>query len=200
MDSNKNQEQSLSQIIVVAVLVSLLAFAALILIGRSLLSRFTFQNKILDGKTRAEKQLVENKTAVEALKNQYSDLGDKRKLIANALPKSIDFPELTVMLENIARVSNVKLQSVADAAATTTEPTDGVTSSDNPQPFAFTITVETSYENLKLLLKNLESSARPMRVTAITVGNNSTGLNVQLSITTYYQVSDPLKIERKEVE
>jgi Tfp pilus assembly protein PilO len=184
--TTKVQPATLANIVIVSILVSFVAVVIMFIVGRVFIQQIVLKNKIITAKAKAEKQLDTNIKAVNDLATQYHDLGGKQIIIADALPDKPDFPALSSLMENIAKASKIRLQSVSSIALGSTTPTDVITT-DGVQSFPFSISVSGNYSSIKTLLINLEASAQPMKVTNITVGGTSDSLSVQLSITTYYR-------------
>jgi len=189
-----NEPVNLTNIVIIAIVVSTISLIVLFIVGRIFIGQIILKNKIISADAKAEQQLKNNIGAINSLSDEYNGLGAaKKKIIADALPAKPDFPALSSLMENLAKASNIKLQSVSAAATIAGAPiTTTAPSVAGTQSFAFTIAVQGSYASIKTLLGNLESSAQPMRVSNITVGGSTDVLSVQLAITTYYQSTSDL--------
>ncbi len=198
--------------LIIAVLVGFVAIVATLLIGRIFVTQALLNNKIITKKSAADTQLLQNIENVKTLASSYASLGAAQQIITNGLPAQSDFPALNGLMENIAKVSGVKLTSVdtALAAASASSGTTTTTSTaaapaaaggpDRPKEFAFVVDINGDYPKIINFITNLEKSARPMRITNISVDNATGGLDVKLSITTYYQPATALQEKTEEVK
>ncbi len=189
-------------VVILAIVVSFVAVVALVLGGRGLINQITLKNRIIGKKIIAQQQLDKNIKAVKKLASQYDDLGQVKVTLADALPSTSDFPSLSGLMENIAKVSGISLKSVSSTVSSAA-PVSGVATSVSDtglKVFNFNIEVSGSYGSLLVLFKNLELSARPMRITLVGVDGNSQGLDVKLAITTYFQAPASLTTKTEVVK
>jgi Tfp pilus assembly protein PilO len=198
--TKKKSDEAVAPIILITVLVAVVALVITGLIGNAMVHKFQTNLKVIDKKSTAEKQLKANLDALHSLSSQYDQLGDAKKVISDGLPNKPDFPALSSLMENIAKQSGIGLVSVAtdDGASTGAAPAN--TSVGSAQQLNFQIEVQGSYGALLKLMQNIEVSARPMRVTNITVDGASEKLSVKLAISTYYQPASTLELKKETVQ
>lgn len=197
MASSSKPKLSTNTLIAAAALVSLLALVALFLVGRTLVSKAILNGKVISGKLKAEHQLDSNLAALPTLASNYQDLGNLQGVIETSIPTTPDFPALAATLESIAGQSGVELDSVSPgsttattAAAPTTTPSTSLTatggSTTSAQPYPINIAVKGSYQNVLKLLSDLQLSARPFNVTAVTTSGTTAEVTATISATAYY--------------
>ncbi|MBW3538210.1 type 4a pilus biogenesis protein PilO [Candidatus Parcubacteria bacterium] len=204
--AKKQSNLSNNHFILVMVLVSLVTVVLSVVIGRSLVSGILLNNKVIAKKVTADNQLKDNLAAVEQLRQEYDQLGGRRRLILESLPVKRDVPGLASTLELIAGTSGLKLKSITPVeAAADTAPAppaaDGnaaapapaaSTGEDQPTPYQVALSVEGNYTSLVNFLRNLELSARPVRVTALTATGNSASMSADLQLSSYWQAEADL--------
>jgi hypothetical protein len=186
-------------------LVTLLVVGATALIGKSLVATIIRDTKVIQKKSAAEAQLKENILAAPQLISEYEQLGSKKVLLEDALPESIDFPSLIVTVENMSKIAGMKLKTVTSSVVATTGASGVPVAQDGsvapvPQTYNFGISFTGSYDGLNRLLKEIEVSARPMRVLDIQLtggGNSLTGL---IDVETYYQDKAQLPFSKETVK
>jgi hypothetical protein len=114
-----------------------------------------------------------------------------------------------VELENVANDSGVTLKSVApdtsssagDTATTSGSSSTGdATQAPSPQNYAFTISVIGTYPSLMRVFSDLEASARPMRVTGLSIAGSGSSLTAQISVTTYFMDKAVLPIGTESIK
>ena len=86
------------------------------------------------------------------------------------------------------------------AAAGSSDASSGGIAAPTPQTYNFTLDLNGTYPNVLRMLSDLETSARPMRVTSMTLGGVTGALNVQLGVTTYYMDKAQLPIGTETVK
>ncbi|HSH31162.1 MAG TPA: hypothetical protein VK963_00665 [Candidatus Saccharimonadales bacterium] len=212
--AKKQSDLSTNNFIMIMVAVSLVAVVLSVIVGRVLVSQILLNNKVISKKVQADNQLKRNIAAVQQLSLEYQQLGSRRGLILNSLPIKADVPGLTSALELIAGTSGLKLKSITPATATAaatpapaeaaaTPATDTASSATPaadavagptvaPVPYQVSVNVEGNYVSLVKFLRNLELSARPLRVTAVKVGGTSATMTAELELTSYWQAEADL--------
>ncbi|HEX3082144.1 MAG TPA: hypothetical protein VHQ86_02735 [Candidatus Saccharimonadia bacterium] len=189
---------SSNNLIIVVLLITLLVVGVAVFAGKSLVTTIARNTTVVSKKSAADKQLQSDVTAAPKLVDAYNGLGDKSRTIADALPNTADFPSIIVTLENMTNLSGLTLKSVtpglvqsADDESADTAGSAGQTASINiipsPKTYKFQLEVTGNYEGLKKFLKEIETSARPMRVNGIHLAGGGSSLSGQLDVETYYQ-------------
>ncbi|HUC20261.1 MAG TPA: hypothetical protein VMR98_02070 [Candidatus Polarisedimenticolaceae bacterium] len=186
-------------------------FIALVVVGSVLivlaagyfsfhLIKENFRNgQVIAGKLTAKSDLKQKLDDANTLVDNYNALSPQnQQLVDSALPISPDFPQIISLIESAANVSGVNVKAVsaeqaanlanADASnGAPTVPNQKAPPGNTPQPFAFSATIEGPYDRITQFFKNLELSARPMKVTAFELKGNSGSLVGTLTVQTYYQ-------------
>jgi hypothetical protein len=128
--------------------------------------------------------------------------GDNAKIILDALPSSYDFPALISSIEKIANQDHLPLQGVGGSDQVSAVPTDTTATSakSQPQPVAFSVSVQTDFHTVQILINDLERSIRPMDITTLSLNGGGTSVNANMQVNTYYQTPISLKITQKEIE
>jgi Tfp pilus assembly protein PilO len=152
--------------------------------GYSLVKNIVHTKHILDKKTVAKKTLDQNVVAARTLVSEYDAATANKNLLSNALPVEADFPAFANAVEMIAGVSSVKLSGIGTGLSGSGAPS-AETASVVPMPIKLSFT--SSYANLSRFLTGLESSARPIHISGITMSGTNQNLSVSLDATTYYQ-------------
>lgn len=117
-------------VVAVAVAASVVMFS--LVTAKSLLSKRSYQSRVVAAREKARDQLKDNLDAVGALQTSYEDFasrpenilggssagtgprdGDNPKLALDALPSKYDFPALTASLEKIMDERNYVIQSIS---------------------------------------------------------------------------------------
>jgi Tfp pilus assembly protein PilO len=203
------QKLSSNNFIIVMLLITLLTLGISGIVVKMLFSSITRDMKVVSAKSKADKQLKENLKAAPLLVDDFNALGEEKTLLENALPTSIDFPSLMVTIENMTTVSGLKLKSIEptlvtvdDAAAAGGTAAASTANSEAPQPqtYAFSIATDGTYESLQKFLQDVETSARPMRVTAVQMNGSSKSLSAQIDLETYYQDKAQLPLGKETIK
>jgi Tfp pilus assembly protein PilO len=193
--TEKKAEISTNNLIAITALVSLIVIILTVVIGRNLFNQLTLNNRVLDKKNAASKQVKENLEAIPELTRNYENLGARGKLISNSLPSRPDYPALISALEIMAGTSGVRLMSMTEVASPnanlameSAQPGDtGTPSSTEPTPMQVNLESGGNYTNLLSFFKTMELSSRPMRMTSLQLKGTTTALRASAAFTTYYQ-------------
>jgi hypothetical protein len=196
-------KMSNNNLMIIMMLITFLVLGASVLVGKSLVTGILYESKVLKAKNTADKNVKEDVKTAPNLMSAYSALGTQSSLITDALPNTSDYPGLLIILENMTNDAGVKLKSVtpllASATAVVTTPTAGATTgtgaasgtdatqAPTPQPYDFTVQVDGRYDTVLKMLDHLQKSARPMRMTSMTLSGSGGALSAQMDVETYYQ-------------
>jgi hypothetical protein len=210
-----------NNLIVVLVIVTILVVGVTGLLGKMLVSTIIRDQKVVSAKIKADDQLKENLENAPKLVESYRSLGPLARVLEDALPTTRDFPSVLVTMENIGINSGVKLKAVSPAlvasngggaeasnTATGTTQTSGTveptTSSSatapTPQNFMFTTTFDGTYPSLLSFMRNLELSARPMRVVNMQLTGTGSALSGSVDVQTFYQTKAELPFSTEVIE
>lgn len=187
---------STSRLIIGAVAVSAVCVVVAFIVGRALIGNLVLNAKVINKKSAANKQISTNYDNLKAMQTDYDALGATRDVINNSLPTKPDLPALWAMLENIGTTSGVSTTTVGSPVTA-----DQVAApARSPQAVEVNVAVAGSYASIQNYLKNLELSARPFRVTSITMSGTTSNAQATVTMTTYYQGPANLKVGSEVVQ
>ena len=218
--ASKVDQKKLSgnNLLIVLALVTLLVVGITALAAKAMIADIFLNNKVLTAKNTADGNLKTDLDAAPKLVDAYHALGSQAGVLADALPVTSDFPALIVEMENITNDSGVFLKTVGPdtlgglsggvtpaLSTPTAGSASGSTAKDDlaappAQPYNFTLDLDGNYANLLKLLNDLETSARPMRVTSLQMTGGATDLHTSLTVTTYYMDKAKLPIGTETVK
>jgi Tfp pilus assembly protein PilO len=200
------QKLSGGNFMIVMLLITFLVVGVSAIAAKTLFASIRRDMKVVSAKNTADKQMKENLKAAPLLVDDFNALGEKKTLLDNALPTTVDFPSLMVVSENMTAIAGLKLKSiepmlaaVPDAAATTVSKTNG-SEAPKPQTYAFTLTVDGTYDSLQRFLAEVEVSARPMRVVGVQMNGSSKSMSAQIDLETYYQGKATLPLGKETIK
>jgi len=185
--SNDKHAETTNATVTVAVLIAGVSVIIGIVAAKNMISSINFNARVLTAKTKAKKQLDANLAAIPQLLDNYNALGDRKQLINDALPIEPDFPQIVSLMERLSVTSGVKMKSIDPTGTASATTVVGAPGGEAPVPVPFSIAVDTNYGNLLQLLKNIELSARPIKVTTISVGGTPNAMSVSLELSSFYQ-------------
>lgn len=151
------------------------------------------QNIILDSKVIAKKldakQKVEKKyDNAQELTRAYADLGSTRiNLIDHALPSNEDFAEIVSMMENASIASGVNLKALTPPDKNVQTATSAQANSSGANSYIFQATLQGEYTKVMTLVKNLEKSARVLKLQTMQLQGTTSDLKVDITIETYWR-------------
>lgn len=145
-------------------------------------------------KLKAELQTLES--ADDLLKNQ----GDKTNsaVVLDALPSKYDFPAVATSFAALAEKTGVKLDSFSGddvsktAAASMADP--------KPVEIPFKISVSGNYQNVVKFIDSLEKSIRPIIVQSFNLSGDAKELELEASLSTYYQPAVDLNVKKRTIQ
>ena len=210
-----------SSMMVVATVAAIITVFCLVS-AKALLAEAKFQSHVISAQKAAAKQIQANVQVAQNLSTQYNQVfegtsplnliggqndsnpdvvppnGDNGRIVLDALPTTYDFPALLTSLSNLLSKDGVGTPSIGgtdDSSTANNQP------STNPQvtEIDFTIAGNTSYQSAQTLIKDLERSIRPFKVTKMTMSGSESSLSVAMNVTTYYQPAKTLNLTTKEV-
>lgn len=144
--------------------------------GSASVSDAQSQNEAAKAKLESQKKVVNAIAKIDE---------DQRKLIAYALPDEADTPGLAIQINSLVSQSGLKMTSIDMTAAS------GDSDSLSGQSLAalnVVIAVEgITYENLKVILSNIEKNLRPLDVRTLNFSPSTGGTtSITLEMKTYY--------------
>lgn len=187
--------------------------------GKALVSQMAYQNKVIDAKKTALKNLRDDLEARDSLQQSYNSFiaqnpnvlggdanttGDKNgnnaQIILDALPSRYDFPALTTSLEKMINGQSLKIMSINGTDEEATQAANAT--SPNPEPVAmpFQIQVNGSYDSVKSLTNEMLNSIRPFQIQTLELSGDNSNLIARIAAQTYYQPEKNLNITTKVVK
>lgn len=186
--------------------------------GRALLSQMSYQNRVIDAKKDALKQIEIDLKAVDSLKNSYRTFvladpnvlggnsagqgpqdGDNAKIVLDALPSRYDFPALTTSLEALIISQNLKILGISGTDQEASQ--GGLQTSGDPVPIdmPFQVQVSGSYQSIQGITDLLLRSIRPFQIQSMEFSGSETSMIADIEALTFYQPEKTLNIEEKVV-
>lgn len=221
--TQKQKEMSTNNYIAIMVAVGFIIVVTSAYFGYMLLKE-NFRNSIvIGGKIKAQSDMDKKLENADLVISNYNSLTEQeRRLIMSALPSTDDFPQIISLVEAAAKDSNISVKTMTalgsdDGTGTGAAPLSATTGSavptaagtattgapvddGKPKTFLYTAEVEGSYSNLARLFRNLEMSARPMKVQTFELKGNDSTLTGTLTIGTYYQGKANIEDTEEEVK
>lgn len=205
---NLISKSNTKMLVILAVAGAVLSFSMVLSI--TFIKRMNYQAKVINERTKVQKQLKSNVAAVDSLLEAYKNFDEaaesvigtsdsNSKIVLDALPSKYDFPALATSLEKLLATGGFSDISItgADNEATAEQ------NSASPAPIEipFTIAAKGSYTSLQTLINNLRISIRPFKILKldITAAAGSDSMSFTISGVTYYQPEKNLEIPLKEV-
>ncbi len=189
------------------------SFAAMVAVGTTiaviitgfalnyLVGQVILYSKVAIAKQTAVNDLTQKIDNAPKLIEAYNQLGSRKDLIFHGLPNTADFPEIVSIIDSMSAASAVKTTAVTPVttviagATASTSSTTATPNAGGAQTTQFSVSVTGQYAKVLDFIKNLEKSARPMRVTAIDFKGTGNSISADIQITSYYQ--SPVDINDK---
>lgn len=194
---------SVNNYIALMAFLSLMAVLVTGFILNSLGRDFIMNTKVVIGKQKAVSDLDKKIENAKSLVESYEDLGSRRDLIEHAMPNTKDFPQMVTLINNAAQSAGVRVEALnpnpPSFAGTAAESTSASGESQAVE-YKFGMDVEGSYPRIRDFIRNLELSARPIKVDSISIRGNGEALNVSMIATTYYQAEANLEDKKEPVK
>lgn len=196
----KKKELSLTNYIALMAVIAILAIVIGGYVGYNMVKENIRNGKALVGKLQAQSDVEQKLENANTLVEKYGQLSQSQKqLLEAALPSKPDFTQLISLMEAANSSAGTRMKSITsnsgvvatvvapatDAATTGTAAADST--ANKAQPVSATASLDGSYSQMTQLFRNLELSARPIKVTAFELKGNSGALKGDLTLETYYQ-------------
>jgi Tfp pilus assembly protein PilO len=184
------------------VVVAAVAVSFCLATGQFLFSKWQYNNNILNAKSEASNNLAQNIVNAKKLKDEVdslvanSDLAlvktdqddSNLKSILDALPTTADPAALATSLQQaILSRSGVTVESITVPPETDT-PTEAAVQAV-PQEIKFSFVVTGTYDKVATMVKDLERTIRPIKITGISLNGTDANLRASIEAVTYYQPS-----------
>lgn len=198
VDSRTMQKEISNIITVLALPVFVIAFSIVSI--RYFLTLRTYNTKVIEVSQEAKDTAETNLASVESLKGSLSDLesGDfGSKEVLDALPSKYDYLALATSIEKIVLQTGLTMEGFT--AEDLTGSIGEFAPEPTPEQMKFTLSAQGSYERIQNLVSNFEKSIRPMQIQSMKLAGDGDSMQVDLSILTYYQLSESLEITTETV-
>lgn len=208
MKHEQIEKTNTAMFIIIAVAASLISFT--IVSSIYLIKRLSYQSRVIDKRSSAEKQLKTNKAELDKLVTAYKSFdasaesvigtNDKNsKIVLDALPSKYDFPALATSIEKLINLSGgISSRNItgSDLEATALQ------SSVNPEPVEIPLSISgfASYENVQKLITNLQLSIRPLKITKVSLSGEQSNMNFTINLITYYMPAKDFDIQLEEIK
>jgi Tfp pilus assembly protein PilO len=201
--ATKTEQNKLSgnNLMIVLLLVSLLAVGAAGLISKSLISSIVINTKVVNAKNKAESNVKSDLTAAPQLVSAYSALGSEATTLSDSLPTTVDFPSLLVEIENMSTGAGLVVKQISPAVSNAV-PTSTTSSAQasTPQSVSYTMNYDGTYQAVQTMLTDLQTSARPVRVTGLTVSGSGSSISGEIDFETFYQPQSALPFSTETIK
>jgi hypothetical protein len=208
----------------IAVSIAVFVVIFTLVASRSLISQSLYQNRVISEKKKTLKVAKDNQVAAKNLEQSYVAFadeqpnviggnkdgsgpkdGDNAKLILDSLPSVLDFPALSSSIEKILIDGGYTIETIGgdEIAESLSDETGGeVASSVKPVPTEvdYPIFVTTSPEATLSLLRTLENSIRPFKLTTLELEGSGNNIGLKINMKTFYQSSTGVQVSSKEVK
>lgn len=185
--------------------------------ARGLISKISYQEKVISHKKETKEQLERNIKARDSLVTSYQAFtgtsrnvidgntvgsgdrdGENGKIILDALPSKYDFPALTSSLEKLAQQQNMSASDLSGTDDEVAQSKQAASGSPQPVPIPFQMTVSGSSVQIQNFITSFERSIRPIQIQTLSISTSDTGLSAAIGAQTFYQPAKILQV-RKEV-
>ncbi len=182
---------------------------------KTLVSQASYQNRVIGKKRTAVTQLKSDIAATSQLKTAYDAFtgtsqnvlggspagsgpqdGSNAKIVLDALPSSYDFPGLTTSLEALLSGQGVTITSIAGTDDEVAQSTNQSSTTPQPVPIPFSISVQGDYTGIQNVIKAFENSIRPIQVQTLNLTGSQNKLTLTVTAQTYYQPAKSLNIKK----
>lgn len=187
--------------------------------GKSLMGQVSYQNRVIDAKKTALKQLKADLAARDSLEQSYKLFvaedpnvlsgstkgtaerdGDNAKLVLDALPSKYDFPALTTSLEKVITEQNLKIAGISGTDEEANQQANQTSPSPEPIPMPFQIQVTGAYTSIQALVDVLQRSIRPFQIQTLELSGDESSMSATITAQTFYQPEKSLEIKQEVVQ
>lgn len=211
---------NLTMVIVVAVAAFVTMFSLVAV--KSLWSRQSYQNTVIDKREAARDQLVRNKAEADKLNESYKQFvsstenviggnpsgsgqrdGDNARIVLDALPSKYDFPALASSVEKLAKDQQLSITSLTGIDDEVTQSQTAATSAPQAVEMPFNLAVSGKYTDLNKLILAFEASIRPFKISKLVFtadSSNPGDLSLTIDGKSYYQPEKSLEFKKEVVK
>lgn len=185
----------------------------------AMFGQLMYQNRVIDVKKTAVKQLNANIKARDSLVQSYQAFvsapqnilegnpvgtgatdGSNAKIVLDALPSKYDFPALTTSIEKMLRDQGVKLENLTGSDDEVTQGATAVSSNPQPIEIPFEFVASGDFNGALRATGALERSIRPIQIAKLQLGGDQSNLKLTVTGKTYYQPGKALTVKKKVVK
>lgn len=220
ISTKKIQIDKANTTIVAAVGIAAFLVAFSLVSTKSLLSRRSYQARVITAQEKARDQLKNNIESVDELKIKYSEFverqeniigggrdgkgdkdGDNAKIILDALPSKYDFPALASSLEKILVDRSYTINNINGTDNEVTYNAQASAQVQQPVEMPFELAASGQYNKIIDLLGVFNKSIRPINITSLKISAGGEDA-VQLSIQgkSYFQPERSLTISKEKLQ
>lgn len=200
-DKREQVKKAGSTVFVVVAIASVIVMSS-IMSTRFLWEKKRYNDRVNIAKTKARDGMQANLKNIDKLSDQFSDLEDSvttnSKTILHALPPVYDYAALASSIDYLASISGVQSATNIGDDISATAVNSANTSS--PVEIPLQLTVNGSYESIRLYIANLEKSIRPIHISSIAYSGTDADLQATIQATTYYQPARSLDVIRSPIQ
>lgn len=204
-----------------AIIVAIASFVVVfsLFASRGLLSKRSYQNKVIAEKKVALDQLKSNNQAATQLVDAYKVFastpdnviagssggkgdkdGDNAQIILDALPSKYDFPAVASSLEKVLTDEGIAIDSITGIDDEINQAKQQQSSTPSAIPIPFQIAVKGDFGSLEDLFTLMERSIRPFQIQKVTLTASGSEITNTVTAQTYYQPAKNVSITKKVVE
>jgi Tfp pilus assembly protein PilO len=197
-----------------SMMVVVIGFAAFVTVFslvsiKALWGQSGYQNRVINKKEKAVKQLQANIAASNQLEDSFKKFDQSPSMLANkdnnakivldALPSKYDFPALTTSLEKMLLDGGFKISGISgiDDEASQDSSVAGAT---KPVEIPFALEADANYTSVQNFLKDIDRSIRPFTLTALDLSGNNNDIRIGLQAKSYYQPEKGVTITTETVK
>lgn len=211
-------DKSQSRMLVATGIAAFMAAFALVG-GKMLVDQILYQNKVIDAKKTAVKQLRDNTQAVDSLMVSYKTFvsrsqnvlggnpqgtgpqdGDNAKLVLDALPSKYDFPALATSVDQLAKSQGLAVESISGNDDEVAQAENKSSAEPIPVEMPFQMAANGNYQQVQSLVSAFDRSIRPFQIQKLQISGGQSNMSVQVEAKTYYQPAKNFNILKKEVK
>ncbi len=209
----------LNQRIMVIIAVAVFVAVFTIVSSKTLLSQYSYQQRVISAKHTADLQLKSNAATVKQLIVSYQKFidtsqnvlggstsgtgqndGNNAEIVLDALPSQYDFPGLVSSLYNLLSNPNYTINSISGTDNSLSLPPAQTGSVPTAVQIPFQVSVTGPYSSIQQVVQTLQDSIRPIVIQTIQLSGNDASLTATITAYTYYQPAVQYSIQSEVVK
>lgn len=200
--SKRDKISQANSTVFIAVAISAVLVMFCLISVRFLWQKMSYNNRVINAKQTARKQIEENTSSIDQLSGQFPELQNRAtnnsKTILHALPPTYDYAALVTSMEYLANQAGVQLASGIGQDESAAAIKEQNTSA--PQEITLTLNVSGNYEAVVRYINSLEQSIRPILVTTVDFSGANTDLQATIQAKTFYQPARTLEVSKEVIQ